>query len=182
MMEENKLQTEGHIHSRYEDREDILGEHKYGDIGQLIFLVLFFVLWGIDSFYLKFSTILTDYIPIYVSAPIGGIFIILTFYISFKGLRQIFRDVRDPPEVIRDGIFRYTRHPVYFGVVLLYLGLSIITLSLASLGLLVIIVFFYDFIASYEEKLLTEYFDKDYEQYKEDVSKWVPAPRSGKDR
>ncbi len=182
MMEENKLQTEGHIHSRYEDREDILGEHKYGDIGQLIFLVLFFVLWGIDSFYLKFSTILTDYIPIYVSAPIGVIFIILAFYISFKGLRQIFRDVRESPEVIRDGIFRYTRHPVYFGVILLYLGLSIITLSLVSLGLLVIIVFFYDFIASYEEKLLTEYFDKDYEQYKEDVSKWVPVPRSGKDR
>jgi len=65
---------------------------------------------------------------------------------------------------------------------LLYLGLSIITLSLASLGLLVIIVIFYDLIASYEEKLLTEYFDKEYEKYKEDVPKWVPLTRSGKNR
>ena len=181
-MEENKLQTEGHRHSRYEERQDILGEHKYGDIGQLIFLVLFSVLWGIDSFYLRFSTILTNYIPIYVSAPIGGILILLAGYLAYKGLKQVFGEVRDPPEVIKDGVFKHTRHPVYFGVILLYLGLSIITLSLASLGLLVIIVVFYDLIASYEERILTEHFDKNYEEYKEEVPKWIPFPKSGKNR
>ncbi len=181
-MDDDKSKTEGHMHKRYEDRQDILGEHKYGDIGQLIFLVLFTVLWALDSFYLKFSTILTKYIPIYVSAPIGGIFLILASYLAYKGLKQVFGDVRVPPEVISDGVFKYTRHPVYFGVILLYLGLSIITLSLASLGLLVVIVIFYDLIASYEEKLLTEYFDKEYEKYKEDVPKWVPLTRSGKNR
>ena len=181
-MVQDKNQDEGHKHSRYEDRKDIFGEHKYGDIGQLIFLILFFTLWGIDSFYLKFSTILIDYIPIYVSAPIGGVLLILAGYLSYKGLKQVFGEVRDPPEVIRDGVFKYTRHPVYFGVILLYLGLSIITLSLASLGLLVIIVIFYDFIASYEEKLLTKHFDKEYENYKDDVPKWVPIPKIGKER
>jgi protein-S-isoprenylcysteine O-methyltransferase Ste14 len=181
-MDGSEEKTEGYMHKRYEDRKDILGEHKYGDLGQLIFLVIFTVLWGIDSFYLRFSTILTDYIPIYASAPVGAIFIIIAGYLAYKGLKQVFGEVRDPPEVIRNGVFKYTRHPVYFGVILLYLGLSIITLSLASLGLLVIIVIFYDFIASYEEKLLTEHFDKEYEKYKEDVSKWIPVPRSGKNR
>ena len=181
-MEENKQQTEGHRHVRYEDRQDILGEHKYGDIGQLIFLVLFAVLWGIDSFYLRFSTILADYIPIYVSAPIGGILLFIAGFLAYQGLKQVFGDVRDPPEVIKDGVFKYTRHPVYFGVILLYLGLSIITLSLASLGFLVIIVIFYDLIASYEERILAEHFDKNYEEYKEEVPKWIPVPKSGKNR
>ena len=45
-MEDSKGKTEAHKHRRYEDRHDLSGEHKYGDIGQLIFLALFFVLWG----------------------------------------------------------------------------------------------------------------------------------------
>lgn len=181
-MGENNSKTEAHKHRRYEDRHDLSGEHKYGDIGQLIFLALFTVLWGIDSFYLRFSTILSEYIPIYVNAPIGGLILLLSSFLAYKGLRQIFGEVRGPPEVIRTGVFKYTRHPVYFGTILLYLGLTIITLSLASLGLLVIIVIFYDFIASHEEKLLTEQFDKEYEHYKKDVPKWIPIPKLGKNR
>ena len=181
-MEDNKGKTEAHKHRRYEDRHDISGEHKYSDIGQLIFLALFFVLWGIDSLYLQFSTFLTGYIPIYVSAPIGGLILLPAFIFAYKGLQQIFREVRDPPEVIRTGAFKYTRHPIYLGAILLYLGLTIITLSLASLGLLVIIVIFYDFIASHEEKLLIEQFEKEYEQYKKDVPKWIPIPKLGKNR
>lgn len=181
-MEDNKGKTESHKHRRYEDRHDLSGEHKYGDIGQLIFLALFLVLWGIDSHYLQFSTFLKDYIPIYVSAPIGGLILLLASIFAYKGLQQIFREVRDPPEVIKTGAFKYTRHPVYLGAILLYLGLTIITLSLASLGLLVIIIIFYDFIASHEEKLLIEQFDEEFEQYKKDVPKWIPIPKLGKNR
>lgn len=181
-MEDNKSKTEAYKHRRYEDRQDLSGEHKYGDIGQLIFLALFFVLWGIDSHYLQFSTFLTGYIPIYVSAPIGGLILTFASIFAFKGLQQIFREIRDPPEVIRTGVFKYTRHPIYLGAILLYLGLTIITLSLASLGLIVIVVIFYDFIASYEEKLLTEQFENEYEQYKKDVPKWIPIPKLGENR
>ncbi|MHA1218673.1 MAG: methyltransferase family protein [Candidatus Heimdallarchaeaceae archaeon] len=180
-MEDNS-RIEAHKHHRYEDRNDLSGEHKYGDIGQLIFLALFFVLWGIDSLYLQFSTFLKGYIPIYVSAPIGVFILLLASIFAYKGLQQIFREVRDSPEVIRTGVFKYTRHPIYLSAILLYLGLTIITLSLASLGLLVIIVIFYDFIASHEEKLLMEQFDKEYEQYKKDVPKWIPIPKLGKNR
>ena len=159
---EEKKSTKGSKMSHHEDREDIVGEHKFSDLGQLIFFVIFAALWGIDSFYLHFSTLLTDYIPIYVSAPIGGIMLLLALYFAYWGLRKVFNEVRDPPEVIRSGVFKYTRHPIYFGMILLYLGLTIITLSIASLGLLVIIVFFYDFIASYEEELVVEHFIEDY--------------------
>ncbi len=181
-MDDKEGKTEAHKHHRYEDRHDLSGEYKYGDIGQIIFLALFTVLWGIDSFYLRFSTFLSEYIPIYVSAPIGGLILLFSSFLAYKGLRQIFGEVRDPPEVIKTGVFKYTRHPVYFGTILLYLGLTVITLSLASLGLLVIIVIFYDFIASHEEKLLTEQFEEEFEKYKEDVPKWVPIPRIGKNR
>ncbi len=182
MMEEEAKKTRGHKMGHHKDRDDIIGEHKLSDMGQLVFLGIFTVLWVLDSFVFNFSTLLTEYIPIYVVAPIGGVILILAGYLAFKGLRQVFKEVRDPPEVIRTGVFRYSRHPVYLGSILLYLGLTIITLSLASLGLLVGIVIFYNFIASYEEQLLSEQFEDEYEDYKEDTPRWIPVPKIGKSR
>lgn len=161
----------------HHDREDILGEHKFSDIGQIIFLVLFLVLWVLDSFVFHFSTILTEYIPIYISAPIGGVILLLAGFLAFKAHQQVFDEVRDPPEVIKTGVFKYVRHPMYLGAILLFLGLTVITLSLASLGLFVIIVIFYEYIARYEEKLLIANFGEDYENYKTATRRWLLFPR-----
>jgi protein-S-isoprenylcysteine O-methyltransferase Ste14 len=55
-----------------------------------------------------------------------------------------------------------------------YLGLAVSTASLFSIGLVVIIFFFYDYIASYEEKLLEDRFHEEYRNYKIKTGKWVP--------
>ncbi len=55
-----------------------------------------------------------------------------------------------------------------------YLGLAVSTASLFSLGLVVLIFLFYDYIASYEEKLLEERFHEEYQNYKIKTGKWVP--------
>jgi hypothetical protein len=43
---------------RHENREDLVGEHPFGDAGQLIFLIVFLALWALDSFVFRFSTFL----------------------------------------------------------------------------------------------------------------------------
>ncbi len=42
------------------------GEHPFGDSGQLVLLVLFLLIWVVDSFLLKISTVLSDDISLYI--------------------------------------------------------------------------------------------------------------------
>jgi protein-S-isoprenylcysteine O-methyltransferase Ste14 len=55
-----------------------------------------------------------------------------------------------------------------------YLGLAVSTASLFSIVLVVLIFIFYNFIASYEEKLLEGRFHEEYRNYKKRTGKWVP--------
>jgi protein-S-isoprenylcysteine O-methyltransferase Ste14 len=79
-----------------------------------------------------------------------------------------------PSGVVSTGAFRYVRHPLYLGSIMFYLGLAVSTVSLISLGLLVLICFFYDYIASYEEMLLENQLREEYLSYKKKTGKWVP--------
>ena len=55
-----------------------------------------------------------------------------------------------------------------------YLGLAIVTGSLYSIAMLVMIFVFYDYMATYEEKLLELRFGEGYRNYKKRTGKWVP--------
>ena len=37
-------------------RNDLIGEHKWGDMGQILFLICFLIIWIGDSFVLNYST------------------------------------------------------------------------------------------------------------------------------
>ena len=64
------------------------------------------------------------------------------------------------------------RHPMYLGFILIYIALSIGTLSLLSLIPLIIGFFIYDRMAEYEEKGLEEKLGQEYLEYKKKVPKW----------
>lgn len=158
----------------HRNREDLGGEHPYGDAGQVIFLVIFLVIWGLDSFTFRFSTILAAYIPLYFRLILAGLIFLYSGYLAQTGLRKVFIEERDTPHVIRTGIFSRMRHPIYLAALLLYIGFILITLSLISLALWVVIFFFYNYIAVYEEKRLEEKFGREYIDYCKEVPKWFP--------
>jgi hypothetical protein len=70
--------------------------------------------------------------------------------------------------------FRYVRHPLYLGCILFYLGLALGMFSLFSLVLWVAICICYNYLASYEEKLLEARFGESYRSYREKTGKWLP--------
>jgi protein-S-isoprenylcysteine O-methyltransferase Ste14 len=158
------------------NREDLCEEHPQGDLGQIILGVVFFVVWGLDSFVLKLTTFAAAGVPMYVRAPVGAALIGVSLYLAVKGHRVIFGEVRRPPSVIRSGIFSYTRHPLYLSVILLYLGLVVLTLSVAAFVLWLIIFIFYDRISAYEEDRLGERFGEEYSDYTRQVPRWLPRP------
>jgi protein-S-isoprenylcysteine O-methyltransferase Ste14 len=162
------------IRKEHHDRDDLVGEHRLGDLGQTILLIIFLIVWIADSFFLHYSTELAKSISLYIRFPVAVGFLFCAYYLARKGLKVVFGEEREKPVVIREGVFNIVRHPIYLGAILIYVGLFTLTFSLLSLIVLFIILFFYHFIARYEEKLLLQQFGKDYEKYKKEVPMWLP--------
>ncbi len=57
----NDLDIKGH-----EGRDDLAGEYKYGDAGQIVLLILFLVVWIADSLIFEYSTQLSTFINPYI--------------------------------------------------------------------------------------------------------------------
>jgi protein-S-isoprenylcysteine O-methyltransferase Ste14 len=154
------------------------GEHPFGDAGQLILLVLFLILWIADSFFVRISTFLSGVIPLYVRLAFLSLALVTAAYLSISGHDAARREQRGT-KVVSNGAFRYVRHPLYSACLLFYLSFAVSTASIFSLAFFVVIFVFYNYIGSYEERLLDEKFGQEYRKYKRRTGKWVPGVGKG---
>jgi len=159
---------------KHTDRTDLTGEHPFGDLGQLIFLVIFILVWIIDLFILKISESNYLDIPLWLLIPLGSIILVTGFYLARKSMGIIFGIKREKPELIHEKVYDYIRHPMYLGALLFYLGVSVIMYSVPLFILFVVIFLFYNFIVKYEEKLLLDKFGDSYALYMKKVRRWIP--------
>jgi protein-S-isoprenylcysteine O-methyltransferase Ste14 len=84
----------------------------------------------------------------------------------------------DPPKrLIVRGLYRFTRNPMYIGVLIAITGWEVL-IQAAELGLyaLVVGVMFHLFVVLYEEPRLHALFGMDYENYCARVRRWLPSP------
>ena len=149
------------------------GEHPFGDSGQLVLLILFLLIWVVDSFLLKISTFLSDDISLYIRLIIFVLILVTAVYLIRSGHAVVSHGQR-PSGVVATGAYQYVRHPLYLGSIMFYLGLSLATASFFSLLLVVLIFIFYNHIASYEDKLMEDRFHEEYRNYKKKTGKWMP--------
>lgn len=160
---------------KHTGHDDLVGEHPWGDTGQIICLIIFLGIWILDSFVFKFSTFLANYIPVYIRITLGALVLGYSGWMARAGLKIVFGEKREKSEVIKKGVFSKVRHPIYLGAILLYLGLIFFTFSLLSLGFwLFIIIPFYIWISKYEEKILANHFGDKYLDYKKKVPMLFP--------
>jgi protein-S-isoprenylcysteine O-methyltransferase Ste14 len=82
--------------------------------------------------------------------------------------------IREDHQLITHGIYRYTRHPVYLGVIMAILGLPIFASSLYGLLIMLVLIPIFLYRIGMEERLLTEEFGDAYRDYQETTSKLVP--------
>jgi len=76
-------------------------------------------------------------------------------------------------EFIQSGLYRFVRHPIYFGVILVCFGWASIEQTLYTLVLAIILLIFFDLKSRQEEIWLTEKFSE-YAQYKITAKKLIP--------
>src|SRR4026207_444063 len=83
-----------------------------------------------------------------------------------------------PKKLVVRGLYRYTRNPMYVGVLTVILGWAVL-FQAAAVGLYGVIVGsgFHLFIVLYEERQLQQEFGGEYEDYRRRVSRWVPRLR-----
>ena len=149
------------------------GEHPLGDMGQLLCVGLFLIIWIGDFFFLRKSTFLSHHVPLFFRLIILGLALIASVCLFKSGHAVVCHGQRFCI-VVSTGAFGYVRHPLYLASLLTYLGLTLSTMSIGSFILLVGIFAFHNTIANYEEKWLEVKFGKEYGMYKEKTGKWFP--------
>jgi len=146
------------------------GEAPHNHTIQIGLFVLFLIIWILDSFILRF----TPYVyvmPFFFNIFLGIPIIIVGIYMTSRS-HIVFET--DEPTVVDTGLYDRVRHPMYLGTILLYVGSWTTTLSLLTLIPLLLVLIGYNYLASAEERILTEKFGDEYLDYKKRVSKWVP--------
>ena len=111
----------------------------------------------------------------------GGIVAIVISILIVVACERIFRQkgtsnrpFEESSCLVNEGLFKYSRNPIYLGMVVFLIGLWLV---LGSLSPLVVIPFFVGLIQSkfikVEEKMLEEKFGEEYQEYKVRVRRWI---------
>jgi len=169
--------VEGHKRSSHEHRKDLAGEYKYGDTGQIVLLIVFVIGMLLDLFLLKLSGSWQELFPWYLRIVLFIPILIIAGYFAQKAHKKVFEEERKELVLINTDIFARTRHPMYFGSILLYLSVVILSSSVIALLIFVVVVIFYYYLCSYEEKLLIERLGDEYMNYKKNVPMLFPKLR-----
>lgn len=90
--------------------------------------------------------------------------------------------LRKKGEVITTGIYSIVRHPQYFGMAVITLGISMMSIRYSGLDHRVLYVWLiqvlgYVLLAAYEERYLLRDHKREYQQYKNEVPFVFPIPR-----
>ena len=118
--------------------------------------------------------------PKVVSAPVGaatvaliGAVMLVAGAAALGPSLSILPSPRAGARVVRGGVYRWVRHPIYDGVILLTIGWAVYRGDLWHVALAVAIGLFYVAKASREERYLLERFP-DYESYRHRTWRFVP--------
>ncbi len=144
-------------------------------------MLLYLVVWGIDTFSHFLFGISTVVVHL-ISFPPLIIPAILAFGYGYhfgkKSHDVVFDKTIKEAKLIDSGVFARVRHPMYFGMLLFFLGFFLISLSLASLVIWTAFFVFLDRMAAYEERDLMRVIGDEYLEYQKRVSKWLPRIRT----
>ncbi|MFC1995457.1 methyltransferase family protein [Chloroflexota bacterium] len=79
---------------------------------------------------------------------------------------------------ITEGIYRFSRHPLYFSLVIVYIGTSIATASWLFLLLGIANIFWIRMESLAEERYCLKKYGNDYQKYMNRTPRWIGIPKS----
>jgi len=103
---------------------------------------------------------------------IGIIIIVLSFYKLGSNLSPFPSPVKNA-DLITTGIFKYLRHPIYTGILLILFSVAIYNTSVFKLIISILLLILFQFKSKYEESRLIANFEN-YKNYMKDTGKFIP--------
>jgi protein-S-isoprenylcysteine O-methyltransferase Ste14 len=82
--------------------------------------------------------------------------------------------IREDHQLLTYGIYRYTRHPIYLGVLIAIFGVPVYASSWAGMVIMACLIPIFLYRIKIEEELLIAEFGTTYQEYKETTSKLIP--------
>jgi protein-S-isoprenylcysteine O-methyltransferase Ste14 len=105
---------------------------------------------------------------------VAGAAIILTATGLFRKAGTDSKPWKTTTSIVTDGVYRWTRNPMYLGMALIYAGLALVADSLAALLLLIpVVIVIQKEVIEREEAYLEAKFGTEYLTYKATVRRWV---------
>ncbi len=141
---------------------------------ELILVFLQFFIISLHFFRLKFIPEKQIIQVSSLSYFVGFFIIIISLIILFLAIKDLGRNLSPFPRPINNsklvtkGIYRFTRHPMYYSLIFISLGVFLINLSIYYLFLSLSLAFIIKFKISLEEEYLNNKF-KNYLLYKNEV-------------
>ncbi len=109
-----------------------------------------------------------------VAIIIIGVLVVVFPAVSFTAADTTIKPFQESSSLVLSGLYRYTRNPMYVGMVIIIVGTDVL---LGSLTPFIAPVFFVliinKMVISVEEQMLEEAFGDDYRNYKKEVRRWV---------
>ena len=82
--------------------------------------------------------------------------------------------LKTPPHLVTSGPWRYSRNPLYVGLILIGLGFSLLFASISDLSFTILgFVLLHLEVVMHEEKVLGQKFGTDYLNYRRQVRRWI---------
>jgi len=153
--------------------EHLAGEKPGSHTNQMILMIVFFVVWVVDSFLFRWTTFLFDFNLIWVYVIPAALILVISVYLMNASHKDLFDTKVEGVSSV--GVYGRVRHPMYLGTLLFYLGLAVATFSLTAIVVWFVAIAYYNSLANYEETLLEERFGAAYREYKKSVRKWIPV-------
>lgn len=105
---------------------------------------------------------------------VAGFGIMTWAWALFRRRRTPLRPTETPTAMVFDGPYRFTRNPMYLGIVLMLLGVAVgLGTIVAFLAPLVFLVVMDHVFIPYEEQMLQNAFGQDYLNYMRRVRRWL---------
>lgn len=142
----------------------------------IIYVGFFFIGWFLQ----KFLPINNSIIEKDATKFIGIIFFLLAIYLGIRGVGRFIKTgntivtMRPSSSLQQEGMYSFTRNPMYLGMICGYLGLTWFFGNWWHIILLpVLIIILQEYVIKREESYLEREFGDEYASYRKKVRRWV---------
>lgn len=141
----------------------------------------------VNAFFFVIITFITRFVALYserffiITNPYFLAFLDTIIFVGFTisligiiNLRKYFTLFAEANGLIKTGFYKYVRHPIYTGYIIVTLCLLILDFSLIQFIVSTMYIFLFYIRATREETLLISFFGKEYSDYKKNTGKFFP--------